>query len=198
MHRAELLRLAGVALPGSLAVLIASLIVVALGKGSAGNGASGPQIGDHWHAPYAIFILDTRRPAIPEVITPEGVHTHGDGIIHIHPHLPEAEGSGVSLENFFAYIGGRLTATELRVPGDFNTYRDGTVFGESRDGVISDGDVARLRILRADSGFHPLGTGFADAIEICNLKPEFDFEEVGPDYVPRDGDCIRILFGPLE
>ena len=119
MDRAELLRLASVALPGALGVIVATLIVaIALEDGSRASTPAGPRTGDHWHAPYAIFVLGTRLPAIPEVVTPLGVHTHGDGIIHIHPHLPEAEGSGASLSNFFAAMGGQLTATEMRVPAN--------------------------------------------------------------------------------
>jgi hypothetical protein len=200
MDRAALRRLAIVVVPGAFAVLVAALIVaVLLDEGSTGDrDPAGPRIGDHWHAPYAILIDGARLPAIPEVITTEGLHTHGDGVIHIHPHLPGAEGSGASLADFFSAMGGELTDTELRLPGDSNPYRDGTITGDMQNGFILNEEVLRLRLLRADSGIHPLGAGFAEASRGCNDKPESQFDQVDPDYVAQDGDCIRIVFGPVE
>jgi len=191
LNQAELRRLAIVALSGVAAVLVATLIVaVALGDGSSGERDSGaPRIGAHWHAPYAIFIGDQLQPNIQQVITPQGVHTHGDGVIHIHPHIPVAEGSGARLANFFGDQGGKLTNSEMRIPGRTETYKNGD---------LVDGKRAELRILRADSGIHPLGGDFAAAIGVCSDKPDSDFDHVGPDYVPQDGDCIRIVFGQAE
>ena len=126
------------------------------------------------------------QPPIPETITNQGIHTHGDGIIHIHPHVPVGEGGGASLANFFGDQGGRLTETEFRIPGELETHRAGD---------LVDGRPAELRILRADSGIHPLGADFSAASAVCNALPESAFEEVDPRYVPQDGDCIRIVFG---
>jgi hypothetical protein len=196
LNRAEFRRLAIVTLAGVCAVLVATLFVV-LALGSRGDDPPGPKVGDHWHAPYAIFVNGVRLPAIPEVITGKGIHTHGDGIIHIHSYLT-AEGSGASLAHFFSDMGGELTDTEMRVPGDLNVYRDGVIAGESTNGVIADGEEFRLRILRADSLIHPLSARFAAASGSCNDKPDSEFEQVGPNYVPQDGDCIRIVFGPSE
>jgi hypothetical protein len=53
-------------------------------------------------------------------------------------------------------------------------------------------------VLRADSGIHPLGSGFAEAAAVCEELSTVAFEEVGPDYIPRDGDCLRIMFGESE
>jgi uncharacterized cupredoxin-like copper-binding protein len=148
-----------------------------------------PRIGDHWHAPYSIFIGDELQPRIQEVVTPEGIHTHGDGVIHIHPHSSVAEGGGARLEYFFRDQGGKLSDDEMQIPGRDETYKNG-------DEV--DGRRAELRILRADSGIHPLGGDFSQAIVACDSKPESEFVRVNSRYVPQDGDCIRIVFGPPE
>jgi hypothetical protein len=101
----------------------------------------------------------------------------------------DAEGEGARLQNFFGDQGGRLTETELRIPGERETHRAGD---------LVDGQLAELRILRADSGIHPLGAGFAHAIDMCHSFPDSTFEQVDPRYVPRDGDCIRIISGESE
>ena len=62
-------------------------------------------------------------------------------------------------------------------------------------GDLIDGQAGDLRVLRADSGIHPLGADFSEANAVCNALPESEFEEVTPRYVVKDGDCIRIIFG---
>ncbi|HEV8573599.1 MAG TPA: cupredoxin domain-containing protein [Dehalococcoidia bacterium] len=155
------------------------------------SAAGAPRIGDHWHAPYAIFIGDELQPRIQEVVTSEGVHTHGDSVVHLHPHVQVAEGSGAGLEHFFGDMGGKLSNSEMRIPGRDKVYKNG-------DTLEGDDRPSELRILKADSGFHPLGGDFNRAIVACNARAESEFERVSPRYVPKDGDCIRIIFGPPD
>ena len=63
------------------------------------------------------FIGDELQPRVQEVVTQQGVRTHGDGVIHIHPHQPVAEGGGAALEHFFGDQGGKLSNSERRIPG---------------------------------------------------------------------------------
>jgi hypothetical protein len=187
MNRAQRWRLiiAASACAGALALAAVAVLLF----DAASDGDSGPSVGDHWHAPYDINIGGTLQPPIPETITPQGIHTHGDGVIHVHPHITAAEGSGARLTQFFGDMGGSLTEKAMRIPGTSETYREGDLVG---------GRPAELRILRADSGIHPLGAGFAEAIDVCQALPESAFEEVTPLYVVRDGDCVRIIFGEIE
>jgi plastocyanin len=148
-----------------------------------------PRIGDHWHAPYTIFIGDEQEPRMQEFITAQGIHTHGDGVIHIHPHNQAGEGNGANLGNFFGDQGGKLTNSELQIPG-----RPDRKF---KNGDEVDGKPGELRILKATLG-RSLPADFSQAINDCNAKPESEFESVNPRYVPKDGDCIRIVFGPPE
>ena len=122
-------------------------------------------------------------------MTQQGVHTHGDGVIHIHPHQAVAEGGGAALEHFFGDQGGKLSNSEMRIPGREETYKNGDEVNGKR---------AELRILRADSGIHPLGADFSQAIVACDSKAESEFQPVDSGYVAQDGDCIRIVFGPPE
>ena len=148
-----------------------------------------PHINEHWHAAYTIFIGNQRQPNIPTFTGPEETHTHGDGMIHMHPFIPAGEGSGSAVGRFFDYGEGSLTTDELRIPGQRTTYKNGDAIpGTDQQGVV--------RILRADSGIHPLGSQFAQAIQACDAKSESEFEVVTPGYIPQDGDCMRIIFGP--
>ncbi|MEO8456947.1 MAG: hypothetical protein ABI559_03955 [Chloroflexota bacterium] len=101
------------------------------------DAGSTPLIGvDHWHASYAIYIGDDRQPNAP---TWEGVgiHTHGDGIIHMHPFTPAEQGRGAALNKWFEYGGGELTETVMREPGFSATVHAGdAVPGDGRPGQI--------------------------------------------------------------
>jgi len=198
-------RLVLVAIPALVVVAVAVAVTFVLADSSSDNPATSsdrpgvqtipavmpipegnrPLIGDHWHAPYVIFIGNTRQPNIPSFTGPEETHTHGEGVIHMHPFIPAGEGLGASLRKFFEYGGGKLTDDELKIPGQKETHKDGEQI---------DGKAAELRILRADSGIHPLGAGFARAIQSCDAKDESTFERVDSRYIPKDGDCIRIVF----
>jgi hypothetical protein len=133
-----------------------------------------PLIGrDHWHAPYLIFIGDQRQPNIPTFEA--GVHTHGDGIIHIHPFQSSEEGTGASLQNFFKYGGGDLTDAMMRIPGT-------TVIYHQDDPVPGDGGPGQIYI-------------FESAAAGCNsLDLVGQWVRVPPSFVPQDGQCIRIAF----
>jgi hypothetical protein len=63
-----------------------------------------------------------------------------------------------------------------------------------KNGETIDGEPAELRILPADSGIHPLGGDFPGAIQSSDSKDESAFERVDSRYIPKDGDCIRIVF----
>jgi plastocyanin len=189
MDQAELRRLAIVIAPGAFAIALAALVMAFALDAIGDRDPTGPGIGDHWHAPYSILIGDELQPRIQEVITQQGVHTHGDGVIHLHPHVSVTEGGGAALEHFFGDQGGKLSNSEMQIPGRKETYKNGDEVNGKR---------AELRILRADSGIHPLGANFNQAVVACDSMPESEFEHVDSGYVPKDGDCIRIVFGSPE
>ena len=113
MNRAELRRFILVVLPFSLLVALAASAAVKVMEGT--NRAGEPNLGVHWHAPYQVWICGERQPNF--AVWESGVHTHGDGIIHIHPFQDFEEGDGSRLVKFFEYGGGLLTQTEMRLPG---------------------------------------------------------------------------------
>ena len=95
-----------------------------------------PLIGvDHWHATYDIWICGEHQPALPE--WEAGIHTHGDGIIHMHPFNPDEEGPGAALGKFFEYGGGLLTDNEMRLPGSDTTHANGDMCPNGSEAAIS-------------------------------------------------------------
>jgi hypothetical protein len=64
------------------------------------------------------------------------VHTHGDGIIHIHPFEAFEEGRGSRLVKFFEYGGGLLTQNAMRMPGSTLTIQNGNTCPDGTAGVL--------------------------------------------------------------
>jgi hypothetical protein len=117
-----------------------------------------PQVGDHWHARYLIVICGKPVPDMP--FTQGGIHTQGDGVIHIEPATASEAGRNANLRQFFASGGVRLTSAEIAFP-------TGTVF---RNGDrCPDGTVGSMRLLvngRVNSAFERYVPADGDTIVV--------------------------------
>ena len=60
-----------------------------------------PVIGDHWHASYDFYACgEFLEATIPEFENQIGIHTHGDGVIHVHPFSSGGAGEKATLGTF--------------------------------------------------------------------------------------------------
>ena len=65
---------------------------------------------DHFHAAYGFYVCDHFLPAAPDPqVDALGIHTHGDGVIHIHPFTAAASGTRAKLKVFGDNIGVKFT-----------------------------------------------------------------------------------------
>lgn len=128
-----------------------------------------PTTDDDWNAAYTIELCGKEQP--PMRRSPGGIHTPGNGRIHIHPTTPSGAGKAANLERFFRNAGGYLQNDAISLPSG-ERYRNGDTCPDSSEpgylGVFESG------------GF------FGDDRRIPDPA----------SYVPRDGDVIRIVFGP--
>ena len=107
--------------------------------GLAAREALGPFGDDHWHATYSVILCDEKTADLPysEDI---GIHTHGDGRVHSHPHgNPTYEGQAANLKRFFQSANITLTDTSI-------TWIDGKTY-ESGVTECPDGHLGSLVIL---------------------------------------------------
>jgi hypothetical protein len=91
---------------------------------------------DHWHAAYTIYVCDEALPPILEFENPDnlGIHTHGDGVIHIHPFSENGAGRNATLGKFLRDTAVELSDTRLVVGGE--TYENGDDCGDKPGRVV--------------------------------------------------------------
>lgn len=65
------------------------------------NGVRPEALTDHWHAAYGINVCGEWDAPILDDTDPEGIHTHADGVIHIHPFRTSAAGANATVDAFF-------------------------------------------------------------------------------------------------
>jgi peptidylprolyl isomerase len=71
---------------------------------------------DHWHTAFGVWSCDHWLPPVPLGDDPTGVHTHGDGLIHVHPFDDRAAGRNATLGRFFEASVIKVDATRIEIP----------------------------------------------------------------------------------
>ena len=87
-----------------VALLGVVLILVARDQRADVAPAGDPTLDDHWHTAYGVYVCDELSPiTFPNDSDDDrtGIHTHGDGLIHIHPFVSTVTGQYATLGAFF-------------------------------------------------------------------------------------------------
>ena len=102
----------------ALAVVVVLGVALVVFARSSRTPAAAPRVGnDHWHSAYAIYDCDRFLPAFTSAADPDGIHSHQDGVVHIHPWNSSAAGDRADLDVFFESMGARVTDDEISGPG---------------------------------------------------------------------------------
>lgn len=118
-----------------LGVLVVGLLTIVYARESRPDpGSFPPQVGDHWHAAYGMYVCDGWLPKLSgakeEQITDSdgntiyaddefastGIHSHGDGVIHWHPYSTKAVGKNARLGLFLDIYDVELSDEALVLP----------------------------------------------------------------------------------
>lgn len=107
---------------------------------------------DHWHSSLGIydcdhFIFDGTAeggPYLSDALPdPQGIHTHNDGVIHVHPFLDSAGGRNARMRIFFADVAMSVSDSEITFP-DGTKWKEGEKqCGEGDDAVEGEIILAR-------------------------------------------------------
>lgn len=71
---------------------------------------------DHWHGALLIHNCGQDLPFATTDNDPDGVHTHGDGLMHVHPFNTSASGRNATLATYFTATQASLTDS-MYIPG---------------------------------------------------------------------------------
>jgi hypothetical protein len=136
-------------------VVVLGVLGVVFSRSSSRNAAAAdqPTVNDHWHAALGFDVCGNFLPDLPQPGKLIGLHTHGDGVIHIEPQDPLADtGKNATLGRFIGGYGGlKLTRTSFTVinktwtNGDKCGDKPGQVVVKSNGKTVT-GDPTKLRV----------------------------------------------------
>jgi hypothetical protein len=89
------------------AIVIVGVLLVVFARTQRSSSAVAPELGvDHWHSAYGVWACDQFLPPFTDTQGDAlGIHTHEDGLIHIHPSSSLAAGENATLGVFADEIG---------------------------------------------------------------------------------------------
>jgi hypothetical protein len=123
-------------------VLLGSALVWYAADDRKGDTSIPPVVGeDHWHAAYGIYICGEWQPDIPEFENTTGIHTHGDGVIHIHPFSQSGAGENATLGTFLEDTDVKLSDDQLTIgknelPDGAKTWKEGEDQCDGKDAEL--------------------------------------------------------------
>ncbi|MDQ1520784.1 MAG: hypothetical protein QOI55_1857 [Actinomycetota bacterium] len=152
-------------------IIIVGVIAIAMSRGS--NAAVAPFANtDHWHAALGVNVCGTWLPNTPAfenragTSVRAGLHSHADGLMHIHPYSSDEAGKRATVGLFLKYGGWKVTSDQLQVWDTNKPHKNGekcdgkpakvrwSVNGKERTGNpgayrAQQGDVVALAFLPA-------------------------------------------------
>jgi hypothetical protein len=171
----------------AIVVVGVGLVVFARGEsGLSSASAEAPSSADHWHAAYGFYVCDTFLPPLSDA-NPDttGIHTHADGVIHIHPFSDRHGGKNATLGKWGDIVDVDFGSDSITLPDGRELKSGDDCNGQPANLVIyewpADDLAAEPRIFESDFGSVRLDRDRA-AITIA-LVPE-GTEVPRPDSVP--------------
>lgn len=107
----------------TVAIVLVGVLLVVVTKISNDNQAgASPAIGEHWHAYLGVNVCGQWLPNAPE-FEPRanepgvraGLHSHADGIMHIHPFSSDEAGNAATVGRFIDYGGWSLSDSSMKL-----------------------------------------------------------------------------------
>lgn len=125
--------------PGAIAAIVVlgiALIVIAAGDRRSEADVR-PILGDHWHAAYGFYVCDDFQPHLDTFEGRAGIHTHGDGVIHIHPYSSSGTGENATMRTFLEDADAELSDDTLRIGDESWTEGDQTCGDQEAELVVA-------------------------------------------------------------
>ncbi len=152
---------------------------------------SRPGLSDHWHSAYGVWdctdgdggafqpIFEGRQNSQGYPYDPEGIHSHSDGLIHIHPYTANAAGEDAVMGKFFE---------SMFVNMDVNAITAGEFGVISAADAVCDGEPAVIQIVR-----------WSNALTATAEEPdERIYEDFDKVRFKKDGEAFTLALAPRD
>jgi hypothetical protein len=158
------------------AVVILGIVLVAWARTQ--REEEDPSLRDHWHSAYGVYVCtedEFLEPFLSEN-DPDGIHSHQDGLIHIHPFGSSVTGDDAQMDVF-------LSAMNVSLDDSQMILADGTVLAAGD--TQCDGEAAIWQVARWDS-----------ALDIEGPPDEIITEDLAGIRFEADGEAFTIALAP--
>jgi hypothetical protein len=174
------------------AIVVLGVAGIALSRTTSSSANQpGPNIGDHWHAALGVNICGSWKANTPQYEAATGIHSHGDGFMHMHPLSRAGANKNANVGLFLKQAGEKVSASEIKLADadlkngeacknleDKKGKVRWAVNGKERKGdpaeyVAKDGDVVALAFLPqgTDIGTPPVARGGAVPSDLGGSQP---------------------------
>lgn len=149
-----------------MAAIVLGALLVLWSRGSARavanvapKASAGSDLGDHWHVAFGVFncklptagtdVSTGFLPDIQRVNEPDdidgggdyavtGIHSHADGVIHVHPFGSSGAGSNAKLGTYFKMVDIKISDESLEVPeaGENGIMKNGEKCSNGKEGKL--------------------------------------------------------------
>jgi hypothetical protein len=118
-------------------VVIGTALVLVARDSRQATASEAPTTRDHWHEAFGINVCgEYLDPPADDGADRLGIHTHQDGLIHVHPFGAGASGENANMQAFFDQIGAEVSDGNMKL-------LDGT---EKSDGQECEGKKAEVAL----------------------------------------------------
>ncbi len=189
----------GLLFPVSLAatIILGTFLIVYARQGGnrAASASEPPTLDNHWHVAYGVYVCSEWKPAITnqnELVNGVslGIHTHGDGVIHIHPFASSAAGKNAKMGIFFKAADVKVSSDKIEWPEGVGSFTNGK---DQCDGKAGNWKVAYWADAAQSSAPTILVTDFANlhfdqdrgAITLAFVPDGVDMATLKPPSIPQ-------------
>ena len=158
---------------------------------------------DHWHAVYGVYNCniegdDKYMPAFLSTQDDTGIHSHGDGLMHIHPFFELSSGDNAQTRHWMSEMNIEITPERISVQNQFDAPAELVAGQQCADGS----GTAVIKLLHWEFDFEALAEEGPDPEVILDnfgdIKFEHDREVFVWAYVSEDTDVSDIPIPPQD
>lgn len=161
---------------------------------------------DHWHAVYGLYSCNIAGddpeakflPAFQSSIDASGIHSHGDGLMHIHPFVAAASGDNAQMRHWFTEMQVTFDEERVSVQNQFDPPAELVAGEQCADGT----GTAEIKVLYWEYDFQALADPRVEPQVITSdfgqIKFDHDREVFLLAYVSEDTPIEDIPIPPRD